>query len=189
MAQGGSSTLHDGGLAERYAAALYAQAEDEHVLDQVVDQMQALGRLIDQSADLRRLLESPLVDIKQGSQALRAALQDQGFSSTIVRFASVVAANRRLRQLRNIVTAFAALVAGKRGVISAHVTTAHPLTDLQRAALHARLIEAGYGQVNIAEQVDPSILGGLTIRIGARLFDSSIKSRLQRMHYAMKGAA
>ena len=189
MASGGSSIIHGGGLTDRYAAALYSQAEDERVLDQTIDQMDALGRLIDESPDLRRLLESPLIDVSQGTAAIRALLQAQGFSDTIVRFACVVASNRRFRQLRAIVGAFAALVAQKRGVVLAHVVTAHRLTDVQRTTLRARLIEAGYGHINIDEQVDATLLGGMTVRIGARLFDSSIKSRLQRLQYAMKGAA
>jgi F-type H+-transporting ATPase subunit delta len=90
--------------------------------------------------------------------------------------------------LRVIVAAFAALVAERRGQVTAHVASAHALSMVQREALRARLIEAGYGQVNIEEQVDRSLLGGLVVRIGARLFDSSVKSRLQRLQYAMKGA-
>jgi F-type H+-transporting ATPase subunit delta len=189
VASGGSTITHGGGLADRYAAALYSLAEDQHVLDQVVDQIQSLGRLIDESPDLKRLLESPLLDIRQATAAIRAVLQEQGFAEIVVKFASVIAANRRLNKLRAVVTAFGALVAEKRGIVTAHVMTAHRLTDLQRTTLQARLIEAGYGQINIEEQVDPSLLGGLVVRIGARLFDSSIKSRLQRLQYAMKGAA
>jgi F-type H+-transporting ATPase subunit delta len=189
VASGGSTISHGGGLVDRYATALYSLADDEHALDQTVDQMQALGRLIDQSADLRRLLETPLVDIAQATAALRAVMQQQGFSPTMIRFGGVIAANRRLNRLRAIVTAFAALVAERRGVITARVATAHALSTVQRESLRARLIEAGYGQVNIEEQVDASLLGGITVRIGARLYDSSIKSRLQRLHYAMKGAA
>jgi F-type H+-transporting ATPase subunit delta len=91
--------------------------------------------------------------------------------------------------LRQIVRAFAALVAQKRGVVVAEVSSAHPLSDVQREQLRARLIEAGYGSVNIQDSVDPSLLGGLVVRIGARLYDTSLKSRLQRLQYAMKGAA
>ena len=159
MASDGATITHGGGLADRYAAALYSLAEDQHALDQTVDQVHALGTLIDESAELRRLLQSPLIDVRQATAALRAALQSQGFSETVVNFASVVAANRRLRQLRAIITAFGALVAQKRGIVTAHVITAHRLTDVQRATLQARLIEAGYGQINIEEQVDPSLLG------------------------------
>jgi len=189
VASGGSSITHGGGLTDRYAAALYSLANDGRVLDETIDQVAALGRLIDESAELRRVLESPLVAIAQGVGAVRALLEDQGFSSLVVRFACVVAQNRRLKNLRAIVAAFAALVASRRGVVTAVVTSAHPLSTVQREALRARLIEAGYGQVNIEEQVDTSLLGGLVVRIGARLFDSSIKSRLQRLQYAMKGAA
>jgi F-type H+-transporting ATPase subunit delta len=183
VASGGSSISHGGGLTDRYAAALYSLAGDTNALDETVDQMAALGRLIDESADLRRLLESPLVDVAQG------VLEEQKFSPLVVRFACVVAGNRRLGKLRAIVAAFAALAAERRGVVTAQVVSAHPLSTVQREALRARLIEAGYGQVNIDEQIDASLLGGLVVRIGARLFDSSIKSRLQRLQYAMKGAA
>jgi F-type H+-transporting ATPase subunit delta len=189
VASGGSTITHGGGLTDRYAAALYSLADDERSLDQTVDEVASLGRLIDESSELRRLLADPLVDIAQGTAAIRAVLEAQGFSPLVVRFAAVVAANRRLTKLRAIVAAFAALVAARRGVVTAQVTTAHPLGTVQREALRARLIEAGYGQVNIEEQVDATLLGGLVVRIGARLFDSSIKSRLQRLQYAMKGAA
>lgn len=189
VASGGSTVSHGGGLADRYATALYSLADDEHALDQTVDQMQALGRLIDESPDFRRLLESPLFDVAQGVAATRDVLREQGFSDTIVRFVGVVACNRRLHALRAIVNAFAALVAQRRGVVTAVVCTAHPLSTVQRESVRARLIEAGYGQVNIKEQVDPALLGGIVVRIGARLFDSSIKSRLQRLQHALKGAA
>jgi F-type H+-transporting ATPase subunit delta len=189
VASGGSTISYGGGLVDRYATALYSLADEDRALDQVVDQMQALGRLIDESPIFRRLLESPLIDVQQSVAAARAVLQEQGFSPTIVKFVSVIAVNRRLSRLRAIVGAFAALVAQRRGVITAHVTTAHRLSTVQRESLRARLIEAGYGQVNIEEQIDASLLGGITVRIGARLFDSSIKSRLQRLQYAMKGAA
>jgi F-type H+-transporting ATPase subunit delta len=178
-----------GGLTERYAAALYALADERHALDRIVEEMDALGRLIDASADLRRLLDSPLIDVHTGQRAVRAVLAGEGFSGTVQDFASVVVANRRQRELRAIVRAFAALVAEKRGVVVANVTSAHPLSEVQRQQLRARLIEAGYGSVNIVEQVDPSLLGGLVVRIGARLYDTSLKSRLQRLQYAMKGAA
>lgn len=187
MASG--STSSGGLIADRYATALYSQAEDTHALDQTVAEMDALGRLIDQSADLRRLLGSPLIDVTQARGAVTAALADQGFGKLVRDFVGVVANNRRLAILRPVVAAFAALVATRRGVVVANVSTAHPLTDVQRQQLQARLIEAGYGTVNIQDTVDPSLLGGLVVRIGARIYDTSLKSRLQRLQYAMKGAA
>ena len=151
--------------------------------------MDGLGRLIDESATFQRLLSSPLVDVNTAQKALKASLEEQGFGKTITDFVGVVTANRRLAALRSIIIAFAELVAQKRGVVVADVTTAHPLTDVQEQQLRARLIEAGYGNVNIQKRVDPSLLGGLVVKIGARLYDTSLKSRLQRLQYAMKGAA
>ena len=159
------------------------------MLDATVAEMDGLGRLIEASADFRRLLDSPLIDVNQASRAARAVLSAEGFSKIVQDFIGVVAANRRLRDLREIVQAFADLVARKRGVISAHVSSAHPLSDVQRQHLRARLIEAGYSNVNILEQVEPDLLGGMVVKIGARLYDTSLKSRLQRLQYAMKGAA
>ena len=189
MASGGASISSSGGLADRYAAALYSLAGDQNVLDHVVEQMDGLGRLVDESETFRRLLSSPLVDVNTANKALQAALIEQGFGKTITDFVGVVTANRRLAALRSIIVAFAELVAQKRGVVVADVTTAHPLTDVQEQQLRARLIEAGYGNVNIQKRVDPSLLGGLVVKIGARLYDTSLKSRLQRLQYAMKGAA
>ncbi|HET6237014.1 MAG TPA: ATP synthase F1 subunit delta [Acetobacteraceae bacterium] len=189
MASGGTVISSGGGLEDRYAAALYSHAEDLRALDTVVEQMETLGRLIDTSADFRRLLASPLIDIQTARRAALAVLQSEGFGKPVRDLVGVVVSNRRLRALRAIVAAFAALVAEKRGVITAHVASAHPLTDLQRQQLHARLIEAGYGNVNIASTLQPDLLGGLVVRVGARLYDTSLKSRLQRLQYAMKGAA
>ena len=187
MASGSNSS--GGAIADRYAAALYSQADDTHAIDTTVDEMEALGKLIDESADVRRLLGSPLIDVTQARTAATAVLADQGFGKLVQDFVGVVANNRRLAVLRIIVAQFAALVANKRGVVVAHVSSAHPLSDVQREQLRARMIEAGYGTVNIQDVVDPSLLGGLVVRIGARLYDTSLKSRLQRLQYAMKGAA
>ena len=189
MASGATTIASGGGLTDRYAAALYALAEEQHALDAVVAEMEGLGQLIDTSADFRRLLESPLIDVNQATRAALAVLEQQGFGKQVRDFVGVITANRRLRSLRAIVTAFAALVAERRGIITAHVASAHPLNDVQRQQLRARLIEAGYGNVNILESVEPDLLGGLVVRIGARLYDTSLKSRLQRLQYAMKGAA
>ena len=189
-ATGASTTVSSGGgLVDRYAAALYSHAEDAHALDAVVSEMESLGRVIDTSADFRRLIASPLIDVQQASRAALAVLEQQGFGKPVRDFVGVVTANRRLRDLRAIVAAFAALVADKRGVITARVASAHPLSDVQRQQLRARLIEAGYGNVNIVETVEADLLGGLVVRVGARLYDTSLKSRLQRLQYAMKGAA
>ena len=178
-----------GTLARRYAGALYDLAAERRDVDAVTDQMDALGRLIDRSEPLRRLLADPLVRAGQAAHGLDAVLADQGFGELVRRTVGVVAANRRLRLLRDVVLAYALIVAERRGIVTAEVTTAHGLADLQRAQLQARLAEAGYARVRIVERVDPALIGGLVLRVGARLYDASIKSRLQRLAYRMKQAA
>jgi len=189
VASEGTIISQGGGMPDRYAAAFYAHAEDIHAVDQIVNEMETLGRLIDASPEFRRLLDSPLIDVTEARRAALAVLTAEGFSKPLRDFVGVIATNRRLRYLREIVQAFAHRVAARRGIMTAHVATAHPLTDVQRQQLRARLIEAGYGNVNIHEAVQPDLLGGLVLQIGARLYDTSLKSRLQRLQYAMKGAA
>jgi F-type H+-transporting ATPase subunit delta len=184
-----TSSNGETGFSARYAAALYALAFERQELDLVVDQMEALGRLIAESADFGRLLGDPLTDAAKAAPVLDKALQEQGFCLTVRNFVNVAIINRRLRDLPRLVAGFAAYVAGKRGVIVADVTVAHPLTDLQRTQLRARLTEAGYGNVKLLVHTDPSLLGGLMLKIGPKLYDTSLKSRLSRLNYSLKGAA
>jgi F-type H+-transporting ATPase subunit delta len=178
----------EAGFAARYAAALYALAFEEGVLDQTVDEMALLGKLIVESPVFSRLVHTPFTD-SQTRGVLNEALAAQGFSRLVLNFVNVAVANRRLRDLPALVAGFASYVAAKRGEIVASVTTAHGLTDLQRTQLRARLTEAGYGSVRLEERVDPALLGGMTLKIGAKLFDTSLKSRLNRLNYSLKGAA
>jgi F-type H+-transporting ATPase subunit delta len=177
------------GLSKRYATALYELADEQGSLDETIDQMNKLGQLITESPDLQRLVGSRMIDAKTAAAAMDAVLAEQGFSALIRHFVGVVTANRRLTDLPALIQGFAAFVADKRGVVTAEVATAHPLSDTQRVQLAARLATAGYGRVNLHETVDPSLLGGLTLKIGARLYDTSLKSRLQRLNYAMKDIA
>ena len=94
---GATTIASGGGLTDRYAAALYAHADEQHALDAVVAEMEALGQLIDASADFRRLLESPLIDVNQATRAALAVLEQQGFGKPVRDFVGVIAANRRLR--------------------------------------------------------------------------------------------
>ena len=177
------------GLSARYAAALYALAFDQNILNEVIDQMASLGQLIRESNDLRRLIANPLTDSAIVAPVLTKALSEQGFLPIIRKFVNVVITNRRLRDLPGLIDGFAAYVAAKRGEIVADVTSAHPLTDLQRNQLRARLTEAGFSGVKLIEHTDASLLGGLVLKIGAKLYDTSLKSRLNRLNYSLKGAA
>ncbi|NLI27144.1 MAG: ATP synthase F1 subunit delta [Acetobacter sp.] len=177
------------GLPGRYAAALYELAAERMNLDEVLPQAEALARLIDESPELRVVLKDVRLDIQKQQAAMSAILQAQGMGKLISDFVGVVIRNRRLSDLRQILAAVAAIAAKKRGEIEAEVISAQPLSVAQRAGVQGKLAEAGYSSVHIVEKVDPSILGGLVVRVGPWLFDNSLQSRLVRLHYAMKGAA
>lgn len=176
-------------LSTRYAAALYALADEQGVLNETVDQMAGLGQLLSESQAFARLAANPILDAKQVTGPVDKVLEAQGFSALIRNFVGVVIVNRRLRDLGALVAGFAAYAAAKRGEVIATVASAHKLTDLQRVQLRARLTEAGYSSVRLDEHLDPSLLGGLTLKIGPKLYDTSLKSRLQRLQYSLKGAA
>jgi F-type H+-transporting ATPase subunit delta len=180
--------MAEAGFAARYASALYALAFEQGVLDRTVDEMAALGKLIAESPELSRLIATPFTR-SHTSAILNDALKTQGFSTLILNFVAVAITNRRLTDLPALISGFAAYVAAKRGEIIATVTTAHPLTDLQRTQLRARLTESGYSSVRLVEHLDPTLLGGLKLKIGAKLYDTSLKSRLSRLNYSLKGAA
>ncbi len=176
-------------LSTRYAIALYDSADEQNSLDETVDQMAALGQLIRESDAFSRLVNNHVLDARQAAGPVAEVLRSQNFSPLLQHFVGVVVANRRLRDLPALIAGFAAYVAAKRGEVVAKVASAHKLTDLQRIQLRARLTEAGYSSVRLEEVVDPSLLGGLTLKIGPKLYDTSLKSRLQRLQYSLKGAA
>ncbi len=177
------------GLTARYATALYALAFEQNVLPEIIGQMASLGQLITESPDLARLIANPLTDAPRAAPILNKALQAQGFAPLIRNFVNVVITNRRLRDLPALIAGFASYVAAKRGEITAEVTSAHKLSDVQRTQLLARLTESGYGNVKLSEHIDPSLLGGLVLKIGSKLYDTSLKHRLTRLNYSLKGAA
>jgi F-type H+-transporting ATPase subunit delta len=177
------------GLSARYAAALYALAFERGVLNEVIEQMAAVGRLIAESPALKSLLANPLTDAAKTGAALNEALSAQGVGELVRNFVGVVVANRRLRDLPGLVHGFAVYVAKKRGELPVTVSTAHALNDVQRNQLLARLTEAGFGNVLLTEKVDATLLGGMVLRAGSKIYDTSLKSRLNRLNYSLKGAA
>lgn len=180
---------HPSGLAQRYALALLELAKDRKSVDAVADDLDRLQDLVAKDADFRAFIADPRLDAASQKRAAFAILEKAGVSGDVRNLVGVLVANRRLTALPDVIAAFGGLLAEQRGQQTADVTTAHPLTDVQRTQLNARLVEAGYSNVKLVERVDTTLLGGLVVRIGSRLFDSSIKSKLQRLQYAMKGAA
>jgi F-type H+-transporting ATPase subunit delta len=182
------------GLAERYARALLAIVDDLReaepgAADRVAADLDSLFRLWREDAAFRAFVADPRLDAAAQRRVAFAIIEKAGIGTEVRNLVGVMIVNRRLSQLPAVAGAFGALLAARRGQQTAQVTTAHPLSATQRAQLVARLTEAGFSGVQLQESVDPTILGGLVVRIGSRLYDNSIKSKLQRLQYAMKGAA
>ncbi|TCZ62915.1 F0F1 ATP synthase subunit delta [Roseicella aquatilis] len=189
-----SSASHPSGLAERYAQALLALADDRRqtdpgTVDRIAADLDRLFALWRDDEPFRAFVADPRLDGASQKRGAFAILDRAGIGGEVRNLVGVLIANRRLAALPQVAQAFGTLLAARRGQQAAHVTSAHPLTDTQRAQIAARLTEAGFSGIKLSEQVDPAILGGLIVRIGSRLYDNSIKSKLQRLQYAMKGAA
>jgi F-type H+-transporting ATPase subunit delta len=182
------------GLAERYALALLGIVDDLRqkepgAADRVAADLDRLFRLWREDRGFRAFIEDPRLDAGAQRRGAFAVIEKAGIGTEVRNLVGVLITNRRLGQLPAVAAAFGAQLAARRGQQTATVTTAHPLSDTQRAQITARLTEAGFSGVQLQETVDPSLLGGLVVRIGSRLYDNSIKSKLQRLQYAMKGAA
>jgi F-type H+-transporting ATPase subunit delta len=176
-----------GGLAGRYATALFELADAGKQLDVVADDLTGLKAAIDGSDDLRALIRSPLYDRDQQAAAMGAVLEKAGASDLVRRFVQVVAQNRRLFALPRMIDSYLAELARRRGQVTAEVTSARPLDEAQKTALTEALNKALGGKVQVNEKVDPALLGGLVVKVGSRMIDSSIRSKLQRLKFAMKG--
>jgi F-type H+-transporting ATPase subunit delta len=175
------------GLAGRYATALYELADEGKALDQVAADLQSLKAAIADSADLRRLITSPLVPRDQQQKAMLALVAKLGVSDITRRFVGTVARNRRLFRLPDIIDGFAALLAAHRGEVTAEVTSAKALSPQQTEAVNTALRAAVGRKVAVALSVDAKLLGGLKVKVGSRLVDASLASKLQRLQLAMKG--
>lgn len=189
-----AETIQTTGLAERYALALLSLADDKRAadagaLDRIAGDLDRLLQLWRGDEGFRAFVSDPRLSAADQKRAAFAVVERLGTGEEVKNLVGVLIANRRLSALPQVAQAFGLKLAERRGVQVAHVTTAFPLTDTQRAQLTARLTESGFSGVQLAETVDRSILGGLVVRVGSRLYDNSIKSKLQRLQYAMKGAA
>ncbi len=175
------------GLSGRYATALFDLAIDGNALDGVGASLATLKDALAQSDDLKALVSSPMVGRKAAAAGVAAVAGTLGLDKLTTSFLGVLAGNRRLSVLPAIIRDFNALAAARRGEISARVTAAHPLTASQQAALAAKL-KAGLGRdVALDITIDPAILGGLVVRVGSRMIDSSLKTRLDSLGQALKG--
>ena len=177
------------GVAGRYAAALFELAEEQKNLDDVLADAGLVRALLSESSDLRRLVASPVIGRDEQGQAIAAVLEKAGVSELTRNFVGVVARNRRLFALDDMCVAYREMLSSRRGEMTAEVTSARPLTDEQRDALEKELRTAMGSKVTLDAKVDQSILGGLIVKVGSRMVDSSLKTKLQRLELSLKGAA
>jgi len=174
------------GMAGRYATALFELALEERALDAVKADLERFDALVGESADLRRLVRSPVFTAEEQTRALNAVLDAAGIGGLAARFLKVVSSNRRLFAVRDIVRGFRALVAHHKGEVTAEVTLAEAPNEPHLDAIKAALKAATRKDVQVDVKVDPGIIGGLIVKLGSRMVDSSLRTKLNAIKHAMK---
>jgi F-type H+-transporting ATPase subunit delta len=175
------------GIAGRYATALFELALDQGAADDIAGDLQGLGALIDESDDLLRLVRSPVLTRAEQSRAMAAVLEKAGVHVLTRNFVGLIAANRRLFALPGMIRAYQQLLAAHRGEIAGVVISAHPLSNAQLDAVRKQLAQAMGQEVQLESTVDESLIGGLVVRVGSRMIDYSLRTKLQNLKVAMKG--
>jgi F-type H+-transporting ATPase subunit delta len=176
-------------MAGRYAAALFELAKEERQLPRVEADLTSFQTMLDGSEDLRRLVRSPVISAEDQAKALGAILDRAGVSGLTLNFFKLIARNRRLFAAADMIKGFRTLLARERGEVNADVTSAHPLTPDQMQLLSDGLKAQVGKNVKIATRVDPNLLGGLIVKVGSRMIDSSLRAKLDNLKVAMKGTA
>jgi F-type H+-transporting ATPase subunit delta len=174
-------------LSGRYATALFDLARDANTLPEVEASLAAVRAALDESAEFSALTANPLVSRTAAVKAVAAVAAELKLDAITAKFLGVLAQNRRLGQLSRILRDFRTLLANHRGETTAEVVSAHPLDDGQVDALRQQLRTRLGRDVNVDLSVDPSLLGGLVVKIGSQMIDSSIRTRLNSLAHAMKG--
>jgi F-type H+-transporting ATPase subunit delta len=175
-------------LASRYANALFELADEKQELDKVADDLTTVRALLDESADLRTAVRSPLIGRDAQAAALEQVLANAEVGETVRNFVGVVAHNRRAFALSDMIRGFLGELARRRGEETARVVSAKALDDERQQAVTDSLKKAMGAKVAVDFQVDPAILGGLVVHVGSRMIDSSVRTRLQKAQLAMRGA-
>jgi len=173
-------------MAGRYATALFELALEERAIDAVKADLDRFNALIGESADLRRLVRSPVFAAETQSRALAAVLEKAGIGGVAGRFLQVVSWNRRLFAVQDMIKGFRTLVAEHKGEVSAEVTLAEQPSEPHLDAIKSALHSVTKKDVQVDVKVDPSIIGGLIVKLGSRMVDSSLRTKLNSIKHAMK---
>jgi F-type H+-transporting ATPase subunit delta len=177
------------GVAQRYATALFDLADEKQAHDAIAESLGVVLRAVEESADLKAFLANRKIASEAKASAIAAVLDSLGAHPLVRNLAGLMAANNRLEALPGTAQAYLAELAKRRGEITAEVTAAQALSEAQSAALNEQLRAAHGAKVNMSVTVDPSLIGGLIVKVGSKMIDSSMKSKLLKMQLAMKGAA
>jgi F-type H+-transporting ATPase subunit delta len=177
----------EGGLAKRYAHALFELAQDAHTVDVVSADLASLRRAMETSPDLRRLVRSPVFSAEDQARALKAILEKMGANELTSKFVLLLSQKRRLSALGQITGAYEHLVATSRGETEAEVTAARALSEAEIAELKSVLKSRLGKEPRLHSKVDPTLLGGLVVKVGSRMIDSSLRTKLDGLRAAMKG--
>lgn len=175
------------GVAGRYASALFELAKESSKISEVESDLAKFQRMLDDSPDLKSMVRSPVIASGDQARALGAVLDKAGIGGLAANFFKLIAENRRLFAAADMIKAFRALAAKARGEMSAEVTSAVALSGAQVAALKDTLKASVGKDVTLNTRVDPSLLGGLVVKIGSRMIDSSLKTKLQNLKVTLSG--
>ena len=175
------------GLAKRYAAALFDLADERRILDEAAANLRQLKAMMTESAELSRLIRSPILSREGQGKAVVALAERAGFAPLVRDFLAVVARNRRLFAVPAMIEAYLENLAERRGEVTAEVAAAQALSATQIDLLREQLRRSVGRQVAIDVRVDPGLIGGMIVKVGSRMIDGSIRSKLQRLQMAMKG--
>ena len=182
-----SETTGATGLAGRYAAALYELADADNKLDKVADDLRALDVMISESDDLSRLISSPVLSRTEQADGILAICKKASMDDLTQRFVGACAQNRRLNVLSSIIKAYLGELSHRRGEATAQVISAEKLDDSQLKAVSDALKKSIGTKVAVEAKVDETLLGGMIVKVGSRMVDSSLKTKLQQLHLSMKG--
>jgi F-type H+-transporting ATPase subunit delta len=177
------------GVAGRYASALFDLAKEERAVDAVASDLERVTGLIDESADLKRLVMSPVFTAEQQEAAIATVLDRAGIGGGLAgRFVRLVAQKRRLFALPDMIRAFRALVAESKGIVRAEVRLAEQPSDAVLEEIRASLRDVARAEVDLDVKVDPSLIGGLVVKMGSRMVDASLRTKLNSIRLAMREA-
>ena len=174
------------GVAARYASALFDLAREQNAVDAVGRDLDQFDALVQESPDLARLLRNPVFTAEEQARAIDAILSRAGIGGLTGNFIRLVATKRRLFALQDMIRAYREFVSDAKGIVRAQVTLAEPASERVMNEIHAALRAVAKAEVAVSVMIDPSLIGGLVVKVGSRMVDASVRTKLNSIRLAMK---